>query len=181
MFKDKLSKHQVKGSFGIYLVKDSWELIHEQHNIVVNSAADILARAISGKAVINGMYMAFENDPGADKYIEAVGNNKNYYAVPANDRSFVRVTTLGEPIIETTDAKYAGNKITFLGVTDGTSFFPSVPLTDSVSVLYHTALVSMKEGGGQDDDVIFSCSDFDIPVTKIAGAQLGLRWSLNFE
>lgn len=182
MLNSEKFKKWAKGEIELSWVKDGvWEPFHRQPNLVVYEAADIMAECVAGLRKIDGMYIAFENSD-VTKYSPDVTNDASYYnpVTPVADRSFVRVTTLGEPIIETTDPNYGGNKITFLGVTDGSSFFPSVVLTDSVSVLYHSALVSMSNEGVQEDDMIFSCADFAIPVTKIAGSQLGVRWELTF-
>ena len=175
-------KDYAKGRIELSWVKDGvWTPFHEQPNLVVYGAADILASAITGNRFVNGMYIAFENASVA-RYSEDASNDAAYYApvVPIDDRGFVRVTTLGEPIIETTDPNYSGNKVTFLGVTDGTSFLPGVDVEDTESVFYHSALVSIDENNSQEDDLVFSCSDFAIDVTKIAGSQLGIRWEITF-
>ena len=180
MFTENI-KGWVKGSIELFWVKDKkWTLFHEQHNLVVNGAADICAAALKGERIVNGMYVCFENDAGAVKYVADATNDAAYYASEETDRSFVRVTTLGEPIIESSDTAFDGNKITFLGVTDGTTFFENTPLTDSVSKLYHSALISIKDIDDQASDKLFSCSDFSVPVTKVAGSQLGVRWALTF-
>ena len=173
----------VRGAIELSFVKDGvWTPFHRQSNLVVNNGCDIMAAAVAGLRTVNGMYICFENSD-TTKYTAGEGNNAEYYnpATPVPDRSFVRVSTLGEPIIETSDGSaFEGNKITFLGVTDGSSFISGVPLTDSVSVLYHSALISTLENGEQADDYVFSCADFSTPVTKIAGSQLGVRWELVF-
>lgn len=182
MLNSEKFKKWAKGEIELSWVKDGiWAPFHRQPNLVVYEAADIMAECVAGLRKINGMYIAFEN-ANVTKYTPDVTNNAAYYnpAAPVDDRSFVRVTTLGEPIIETTDPEYGGNKITFLGVTDGSSFFPGVVLEDGVSILYHSALVSIDDKETQTDDMIFSCADFSIPVTKIAGSQLGVRWELTF-
>lgn len=181
MFTEIINKGWITGSIELSWVKENkWTPFYERHNLVVDGAADICAAALKGERVVNGMYVCFENDAGATKYVADATNDAAYYASEETDRSFVRVTTLGEPIIESTEAAFGGNKITFLGVTDGTTFFPSTPLTDSVSKLYHSALVSIKDINDQPSDKLFSCADFSVPVTKVAGSQLGVRWALTF-
>jgi hypothetical protein len=181
MLKENL-QNWVKGQIELSWVKDGiWVPFHKQSNLIAYGSADICASAVAGLRQINGMYIGFENDSGAVEYTPGAANDAAYYATEETDRSFVRVTTLGEPIIETSDEDfYAGNKITFLGVTDGTTFFPATPLTDSTSVLYHSALISIADSGDQIDDLVFSNADFSTPVTKVAGAQLGVRWELTF-
>ena len=175
------NKKTVKGRLDIFLVKDGiWEPVYSQSNLVANGASDICALTATGKRTIDTMYLCFENDPSAVDYVADAANTAAYYATASANRSFVRVATLGEPVIESTGPEYTGNKVTFMGVTDGTSFFPSVPVTDSTSVFYHAALVSAPADDSQAADMIFSCTDLATPITKIAGSNIGIRWAITF-
>lgn len=181
MLNEKM-ENWVKGLIELSWVKNGiWTPFHKQSNLIAYGSGDICAAAVAGLRKINGMYIAFENDAGADNYVPGSDNDAAYYATEVANRSFVRVTTLGEPIIEASDANYTGNRITFLGVTDGTTFL-TAPLTDSLSVFYHSALVSIDDegDGAQADDIIFSNADFSTTVTKVAGAQLGVKWEITF-
>jgi len=173
----------VKGAITLSWVKDGmWMPFAKKSNLVTYGGADIAAASLAGRLGVNGMYVGYANDSGAVKYTPDAANDAAYYAVEETDRGLVRVSTLGEPILESTSGEYSGNKISFLAVTDGAAFFPATPLTDSVSEMYHSALVAMDPDSPENQslDKIFSCSDFSVPVTKIAGAQLGIRWDLVF-
>ena len=177
-----IKKTMFKGELSLFLVRgDEWTPLYKQRNMIVDQAADIMALAVTGRRRVDGMYVCFENSD-VQKYIPNTDNDAEYYnptpAVP--DRSFVRVATLGDPVISSTDPALAGNKVAFLGVTDGSSELPGVPFLDSVSSIYHTALVSLDPDGQQSRDLIFSCADLDTPILKIAGAQLGVRWEITY-
>ena len=45
---------------------------------------------------------------------------------------------------------------------------------------YTAALVLMRDITDQAQDMIFSCGDLTTAITKVAGAQVGLRWTLTF-
>jgi hypothetical protein len=172
----------VKGRLEISYVYpgNRWEKIHEQSNLVTNQGSDILAKALAGKMNVNGMYLVFRNAPSATPIVADKANVAATYATASTNRSFVRVTTMGEPIFTASDSDYQNNEVTFMAVTDGTSFYPSVPVTDGSSVFYHSALVAMPSFSDQTTDAIFSCADMSTPITKIAGAQIGLRWIITF-
>lgn len=173
---DEDIKNKISGEFSVFEVRgDSWELLHEQHNLITYSGADVMAKALAGDRVINGVYLAFENSDVAD-YVEDAGNTAATYAAEVSGRSFVRVKTLSRPIFSQSAPEYANNSVQFQGVTDGTSFFPGTPVQDGISKFYHTVLVSTLPGGDQTDDVVFSCATWSVPITKVAGANLGIRW-----
>lgn len=180
MNKDKFST--VKGRLEIFHVYPGgrWDKIHSQSNLITNQGSDILAKAITNNLRVNGMYLVFRNDSGATPIPADKTNVAATYATASANRSFARVTTMGDPIFTASDADYSFNEVTFLAVTDGTSFFPSVPVTDGTSVFYHTALVAMPDFETQTSDLVFSCTDLSTTVTKIAGAQIGVRWTITF-
>jgi hypothetical protein len=181
-FKEKV-KQFAKGRIEYsYVYPDGrWEPIGGQHNLVTNQGSDILAKALAGQLSVNGMYMVFRNDVGATPIVADVTNTADTYATSSANRSFCRVTAMGSPVFTTSDAAYVNNEVAFLAVTDGVSFFPAVPVTDGTSVFYHSALVAIPDFDTQDDDQIFSCSDLSTAITKIAGAQIGIRWTITFE
>jgi len=147
----------VKGKIEIFRVNgDSWDLIHKQHNLIIYQGADILAKALAGDLNINAMYLVFENDPGAIRISADLSNIAGTYADASANRSFVRVSTMGNPVYTSSDSDYQNNEVAFLAVTDGTSFFPTVPVTDGTSVFYHSALVSAADMDDQSEDLIFS-------------------------
>jgi len=170
----------IKGHREFFQVTNGvWEKIGEDHNMITNEGVNILAKAITNKAHINAMYLCFENTDTTN-YNEAKTNNAEYYAGIAANRGIVRISTLGEPIFSDSDSQYSHNKVTFLGVSDGTTMFPTVTVQDGTSIFYHTALVAMSDSEDQTKDMIFSCGDLTVPITKIAGSQIGIRWTITF-
>jgi len=174
---------KVKGTIELFNVSDGvWgDCIHKQHNLITYQGADILAKAIAGDLNINAVYIVFENDSGAIRISEDLGNIAATYADSSANRSFVRVSTMGEPVFTADGTDYQSNQVTFLAVTDGISFFPAVPVTDGTSVFYHSALVSAADMDDQTEDLIFSCADLTTDITKVAGANIGIRWTITFE
>ena len=160
------------------ITNDKWVKVGEDHNMIVNEASDILANALSGDAIVNGMYLCFENSDTTN-YVESKNNDASYYGNEATDRGIVRVSTLGDPIFSTTEDKYSANRITFIGVTDGSSMFSS-SVQDGSSVFYHSALVAISDIENQSSDKIFSCGNLSTPITKIAGSQIGIKWTITF-
>jgi hypothetical protein len=175
----KYAKGQIEYS---YVYPDGrWELIHSQPNLITNEGSDVMAKALAGQLTVNGMYLVFRNDSGATPIVADKTNTADTYATPSANRSFCRVTAMGLPIFTASGADYQTNKVEFLAVTDGTSFYPSVPVTDGTSVFYHSALMALPDYTDQSLDKIFSCSDLSVAITKIAGAQIGIRWTITFE
>jgi len=172
----------VKGMIEIFNVYgDRWELIHKQHNLVTYQGADVMAKAMAGDLTLNAVYMAFENDPSAIRISEDLSNIAGTYADSSPNRSFVRVSTMGAPVYTSDGDDYQHNQVSFLAVTDGSSFFPAVPVTDGTSVFYHTALVAAPDMDDQSDDLVYACSDLTTDISKVAGANIGIRWTVTFE
>ena len=175
------SKLNIKGVLQLSWVKDGvWTPFLEQSNLCTYDGTSLLTAALTGKRVLNAMYLCYENS-NVQKYTADASNDAAYYANEITGRGLVRVTTLSEPVIESEGANYHDNKITVRGVTDGSAFFPGTPVTDGVSSFYHTALASLDPEASQSSDIILSCSDIATPVTKVAGAHLGIKWSVIFK
>ena len=178
--KEKLNR-LVVGRIQIFRVSDGkWILIDEKKNLVTYGGSDILAKALANELKVNCIYVVFENNPAAIRISTDASNIAATYATSSPNRSFVRVPTMGDPVYSSTDPDYANNEVSFLGVTDGSSEFPAVPVTDGVSVFYHSALVAAPDMDDQTKDVVFSCANFSSDQTKVAGAQIGIRWTLTF-
>lgn len=172
---------RVKGFIELYEVRGGdWKPVWAGPNLVANQAADIMASVLAGGTAVNGMYLVYRNDPGAVSITPDKTNTAATYAAASANRGLVRVTTIGEPSLAQVGSDYVNNKITFVGVTDGSAFFPLVPVVDGTSVFYTAALVSIPDELTQADDLIFSCGDLGTAITKAAGAQVGLRWSITF-
>jgi len=182
MIKTDVLKKWIKGTieYGYVYPNGTWETI-AQSNLVTYGGSDIMAKALAGQVNINAMYLVFENAPGAINITEDKTNDAATYQASSANRSFCRVTTIGEPSFSTSGSDYSNNKVTFLAVTDGTSYHVGVPITDSTSVFYHSALIASPDFSDASEDLVFSCSDFSTTITKIAGAQIGVRWTLQIE
>lgn len=181
MIRDGVSRN-VKGFIEAYEVREGrpWRLLAARGNLIANQAADIEALALATGAAINGMYLVYENNGSATPITPDVLNTAATYATPSADRGLVRISTLGEPAIATSSDIYTGNMVSFVGVTDGSVFFPGVPVIDGTSSFYTAALVLMPDFTDQSKDLVFSCGDLSTAITKVAGAQIGLRWTLTF-
>jgi hypothetical protein len=170
-----------KGRITLFEVTDGeWRQCHQQDNMVTYSGADAMALMATGSSSINAIYLVYRNDPGAINITADKSNTADVYGASVTNRGVVRITTLGEAALTSSAAEYEGNKATFMGVSDGTTMFPSTPVTDGVSVFYHAALVCAPNISDQEDDIIFSCADFSTVQTKVAGAQLGVKWEIIF-
>lgn len=177
--KDTMSN--VVGTLQIYRVENEvWTLLEEKTNLITYSGSDILGKALNGGLAVNCVYAVFENDPGAVRISPDRSNDATTYAASSPNRSFVRISTMGDPTYAASSTLYNSNKVVFLGVADSTSFFPAVPVTDGTSLFYHSALVAAPNMDDQTEDVVFSCADFSADITKVAGAQLGIRWTITF-
>jgi len=163
--------------------------LHSQHNVIVNTAADVMALAVSGQANINGMYMAYENSvPPIVEATPAVTRAASYYHTTGSTdpRGFVRVPTISQPAIASSDPKYNGNQVTFVGISDSNVVIPdgTNSVTDGTSQFYGAALLFLDPAGFA-NDILFSAVTFDdigpSEFEKIAGAQLGVRWVITFD
>lgn len=181
-FKETVKKYATGELELSYVYPDGrWEHICTQHNLITDQGSDILAKALAGTFTVNGMYLVFRNDSGAVPIVADKTNVADTYATASANRSFCRVTAMGAPVFTSSSAEYLNNRVAFLAVTDGTSFYPSIPVTDGTSVFYHSALMAIPDFDTQDTDLVFSCSDLTTAITKIAGAQIGVRWTITFE
>ena len=177
---DKVIRN-VTGCIEIHEVRNNtWRFIAAGHNLICNQAADIQAMALGAGLTLNGMYMVYRNTVGATPITPDKYNTATTYATPSANRGMTRVSTLGDPTLSVLGADYLSNRVTLVGVTDGSAFFPAVPVIDGTSVFYTAALVLMRDITDQAQDMIFSCGDLTTAITKVAGAQVGLRWTLTF-
>ena len=161
-----------------------------KNNVVLNSGMDIAARALAGDIFVNGMYMAYENSaPPISETTPAVGTTALYYQTTGSTdpRGFVRVPTIANPSFSSTDTPYNTNKVTFVAISDGNAAIPDGGNTvqDGVSQFYGAALAYL-DPNDLADDILFSAISFadlggPTEFAKIAGAQIGIRWSIWFE
>lgn len=162
--------------------------LKHSHNVVLNSGADIMAKAVAGELKINGMYFGYDNSgtPYTDPTPPVERMASFYHSPGAGTMNFVRVPTLAMASYTSTDPAYNGNKVQFVAITDGVGVLPGAGnmLTEGVSQFYGAALAWL-DPDNYENDVLFSAVSFhDLGsdhFIKIANAQLGIRWSLIFE
>ena len=167
----------MKGSIELFDIRDNvWgDPILKQSNLITFQGSDVAARALAGNIKVDGMYLCFENNT-TTSYVAQQTNNAGYYQTEIADRGLVRIPTIAVPEYSKSSDDYVNNKVIFTAVTDGTSFG-----TESVStgsVFKHAALVSLADDAV--NDLIFSCTDLASDIPKIAGAQIGIKWTINF-
>ncbi len=166
----------IKGDLEFFsVVKDKWTPIHKQQNMIVTEGASILASALAGNRKVDTMYLVFRNADGALDIVADTDNKVTDYTVESANRGTLRIPILGDPVF-TSSEEYSNNIITFLGVSDVSESW-GASLMDGSSTVYHTALASSDKEGA---DLIFSCADITVPITKIIGAQIGIKWNITF-
>jgi len=163
-------------------------IIARGHNVVLNSGADIMAKAVAGELNVNGMYFGYDN--ASPSYTDTppipVERTASFYHSSGSTMNFVRVPTLARASYASTDPAYNNNKVQFIAITNGVGVLPGTGkvLTDGVSQFYGAALAWL-DPDNYENDVLFSAVSFvDLGsdhFVKIANAQLGIRWSLIFE
>ena len=155
------------------------------HNVVLNSGADIMAKALAGDLHVNGMYFGYDNagSPYTDPTPPVERTASFYQTIGGGTQNFVRVPTLAQAAYASTDPVYNYNKVQFVAITDGVGVLPGASniLTDAVSQFYGAALAYL-DPDDYENDILFSAVSFadlgSAHFVKIANAQLGVRWSL---
>jgi hypothetical protein len=158
-------------------------------NLVVNSGMDLLAQALAGDKFVNGMYMAYSNDtpPIAEPSPQLTDTVGLYQGAGSVDpKGFVRVPTIANPAFSSSDVQYNTNKVTFVGISDGQVAIPNGgnSVQDGVSQFYGAGLVHLDPDDLADDILFASVTFGDFGPSEfeqIAGAQIGIRWSVYFE
>ena len=163
----------------------SWKYICTCRNAVMYSGADIAAMAIKGDSggVVNTLYLEYKNGTPT---LPSIGRDRSttYYTGLASTYGYVRVPVTASAT-SATSAYYTGNKVTFTGMTDGTTEGPA-SITDGVSYFFGGALVASPDFTDSTQDVLFSSSAFTdgtgalVSIPKIANAQIGVQWSVTF-
>lgn len=161
-----------------------WRPLFRLHNNILYSGYDCLARAAAGDVdyVINGMYVEYKNGVPTPPVIP-LDRTPAYYEALTTPYGYVRVRTFSQPVYTSSDAaKYAGNVVTFMGVTDGTSA-GGAPIVDGTSQFFSLALVAIPAVDNRLRDTLAAAGPLMngavfAPVTKLANSQLGFKWSL---
>jgi hypothetical protein len=158
--------------------------LYSQDNIIVESHADILAKAAAGEPVfVNGMYFAYTNGAVAEPPVPAERTASYYHTTGSvNPKGFVRVPTIAEPSFASSDTPFAHNQVTVVAVSDSNVVVPDPgnEVTDNVSQFYGAGLLFLEPSSFL-NDILFSAVNFASPITKVANAQIGVRWTLTFK
>lgn len=163
------------------------EILLHKKNLILNSASDLVAKAVAGELRINGMYMAYRNDGGDAQFpVDITLAPGDFLALPTNS-GFVRVPTISRPEYAASELYYVNNQVKFTAITDSNPVVPTAnnTITDGVSMFYGASLAFVDPGTDPLKDVLVAGAHFDngapIEFPKIAGAQLAVRWTLTFK
>lgn len=170
-----------------YIVDGEWNKISEFKNSTLYQGGDILARALAGDTdyIVNGMYLEYMNGSPGEPTI-SLDRDYTYYTSLSSPNGFARVNTVSEPSYSATGSDYEGNKVTFTAVADASDSFGGASIIDGTTQFFSMALVAMPDADDITKDKIYSAAAITrngvfAPISKIANAQFGLRWSTRFE
>lgn len=170
-----------------YRYPDREETVLKKKNVILFSAADVITKALAGQLAINGMYLAYENSapPIAEDTPPQERTALYYQSTGSTDpRGFNRVSTVAQASFDSTEANYNNNKVTFVSISDG-----EVAIADGGNAVadgtsqYYGAALAYLDPSDLNNDILFSAVTFaDLggpsEFEKIAGAQIGVRWSI---
>jgi len=164
------------------------EVLQRRKNLVLYSAYDLIAKAVGGEQIVNGMYLEFSNDATVPADDIPPERQASWYPATGSvpPLGFVRVPLVGEPAYASTDpTRYLNNRVSFTAISDGRVCVPARgnEMTDNVTKFYGAALAYL--GNAYTNDVLFSAVNFHDAVgtdyfLKIPNAQVGVRWFLSF-
>lgn len=184
---------QGRGTVRFFLFnKETGEVkkVVEKSNLILFSGADILAQLISGNPefAVDAMYLEFQNlvspsDPITPPAFDRTGGVAYYNGLSGSpNRDFLRVPLTVSPLITPANANYAGNQITFFGISEGTIGFEGKPFNPAVnSAVFGAALIATPDFGDQSQDVVFSRVYAGIDkILKEVGFEIGVTWTIRF-
>jgi hypothetical protein len=155
-------------------------------NLILYSGADILARVLTGDTdyKVNGMFLEYRNGiPAAPSITRS--RVRTYYEGLVAPSGYVRVPTLAAASFAASSTDYSGNMVTYIATTDGT-YVNGPGIADGVSQFYAAALVAMPDFADRTQYIVFSASNFlnstlaFTPITKVANAQISVKWTIKF-
>lgn len=162
-------------------------ILYKKKNVILNSGMDLLAKALGGERLVNGMYFAYDNSlsPFTDVTPPVSRAASFYHSDGGGYRNFDRAATLAQPSYSTTSTDFNNNKVTFVAITTGEGVLSGVNnvLTDGTSQFYGAALAWLHPSDYQQDELFSAVTFADIGPThfeKITGAQIGIRWGIYF-
>jgi hypothetical protein len=155
--------------------------VYAQPNMILYSGYDLMARAIAGDNVVNGMYFEFTNNAGFTPDPISMDRTAAYYAALSGTEGYIRNTTASRcPVYQASAPTYNHNRVTFLGIADQAAESSGAEVVDNTSRFYSAALVSIPDFDDKSKDVLFSAGLLTAELTKPANANIGVRWTIEF-
>ena len=177
---------RVIGRFEVY-ARNVWtgllRPVTAMSNTVLYSGYDLIAQAMAGERCINGMYLEYTDSTVPSTAIPK-DRTRAYYAALTGHYGYCRLATVATPVFTASGADYAGNIVSFMAETDGSSA-GGLPFTDGVKV-YALALASMPDIAIPANDMIYNgayleAGGSNIYVTKAANIQIAIKGRIKFE
>jgi hypothetical protein len=162
----------------------------ERTNLVLFEGADVLAQLLSGARGFHvaTMYLEFKNlalpaDPITPPTFDR-GGGIGYYngLISSTDTDFLRVPLTVSPLVESSGGDYAGNQVTFFGISEGVAGFHGKPfLAGSNSAVFGAGLVASPDPSDQSLDRVYARAYTGIDkILKEAGFEIGVTWTTRF-
>jgi hypothetical protein len=143
---------------------------------------------------INRFYVEYENVGNPNDVVSVpaydVWDTRSYYEDLAAPRDYLRIPVLGSPTLsiaagyEDYFSEDQGNKLTFVGMTSGSSGMNGLDFSDSVnSKVFGLALVASPDSGDRTKDVIVTRGYYSTGQQKVkaSSGQIGVSWELIFK
>ena len=158
------------------------------HNLIVYSGADALAKCLTGDWKLGTLYFEFKNLPDPDDPITPPAFDRSdgiaYYNGLASspDTDFLRIPITVPPAFSASSESYLNNQVTFFALSEGATGFFGKTFSEAVnSAVYGGALIISPDPGDQSQDVVFSRTYSGIDkILKEAGFQIGVTWAIRF-
>jgi hypothetical protein len=178
---------RASGQLTVQLISPSGQVVLEtvSKNSIVYGGADIMASLLSGNLTnsINTMYMQFYNaeevySPPAVSRADGISYFTSQLG-PIN-HDYIRVQTVGSPVVAASTSNYSGNKVVFTaysGTPDtgelGQNF------TAGTSKVYGGGLVLSQSQNSSSSDLLFARATTS-QITLVTGHQVAMRWTITF-
>ena len=165
------------------------EFLPTMRNTVLYSGYDLLAQALVGEKIVNGMYFQFTNGTPNEVPVPPERQASYYHTTGSTaPKGFTRVPLLGRPEFVSTDVtKYNGNQLTVVAVSDDNVVVPDPgnEIQDNQTNFVGAALANLDESDYANDTLFAAISfafesNMPVYIEKIPNAQIGLRWDITF-
>jgi len=151
-------------------------------NLVLYGGADILAKLLAGNSnyAISGLYIEYDNaggtptPPAFDRSAD-----KSYYDGLISDpnRDYLRVSLAAAPLFTASSSDYDFNRLTFLGISDGTvGVHGKVFSSAANSTVFGAALYCAVDPSDSSQDLIYARTYSTGALAKAAGLSIGVSW-----